>query len=176
MFRKTLGSCILLTGLALAGVLSYYRVNDLSLWFFGRHTTGWVIDLWMEAIGDPQSQEKQFQYFARYQFVAGDDRLLTGESRLGAMEWSGLMPAVVLDAAHANQTIGEQMPRDSCVKVVYFPLYPQHNRIAQDRLIPVLACAYLPLLGLCWACFMVGAYLVEKPLIKATKYTELIHT
>jgi hypothetical protein len=31
------------------------------------------------------------------------------------------------------------------VAVVYYPRYPEHNRLEESRLIPVLACAYVPL-------------------------------
>jgi hypothetical protein len=45
--------------------------------------------------------------------------------------------------------------------VVYFPLYPQHNRIQESRFISVLACAYVPLVILAWAALGVGWYLLR---------------
>ncbi len=47
------------------------------------------------------------------------------------------------------------MGREPCLEkggsidVVYFPLFPRHNRIDDSRFVPALACAYIPFLFLC---------------------------
>jgi hypothetical protein len=38
------------------------------------------------------------------------------------------------------------LAKDASLAVVYFPLYPAHNRLDESRYIPLLACAYVPLI------------------------------
>jgi len=160
------GSLVILLAFALAVVTVYFLANDLSLWVFGEHTNGWIVDLWAERLDERETEDILFKYFARYQFVTPDGRKFTGETQLSATEWSGLGMAGPVAAVYYEQGMvptitGGGLQENSLVEVVYFPLYPEHNRLAEGRLLPVLACAYVPLFVLCWAGFKVGLYLLR---------------
>jgi hypothetical protein len=154
--KIALGSLVIFLAFALAGVTIYFLTNDLSLWVFGEHTNGWIVDLWVERLDERETEDILFKYLARYQFVTHDGRKFTGETQLSATEWSRLTVAGPGVAENVEHDLGP-----GYVEVVYFPLYPEHNRLAEGRLIPVLACAYVPLLVLCWAGFKVGLYLLR---------------
>ena len=89
--------------------------------------TGEVLEPWLERTNEEGARELTFRYHARYQFTTPGGKVFDGDSLVSGLEWSGL---------------GEGSP----ITVLYFPLYPEHNRLDDSRYISVLACAYLPFL------------------------------
>jgi hypothetical protein len=142
-FGKTVaGVLLLIVGLACLGLLIYGLVTDLSIWVLGRRTVAEVVELWVERTSASDAEELTFEYFASYRFSVPGGRVLTSSSRLDVREWGALEKG------------GE-------VSVVYFPLYPKHNRVDEARFVPMLACAYLPLVVVAWACLGIGWYLLQ---------------
>lgn len=140
---KTVGGVLLLVlGLLCLGFLVYGLVTDLSIWVLGRRTTAEVVELWVERTSEDDAQEMTFEYFASYRFATPGGKTVTSSSRLDAREWSAL-------------------EEGGNVSVVYFPPYPQHNRVDEARFVPMLACAYLPLVVVAWASLGVGWYLLR---------------
>jgi len=130
--RAAAGLLLLAIGLCCATFIVASLARDVSLWAFGRRARAVVVETWAEPIGG----ESGFQYFIRYQFRTADGQIITRKTSIAAQEWTSL-------------ELGGP------VEVVYLPLYPAHNRLDDARLVPVLACAYLPFLflsgaGLAW--------------------------
>jgi hypothetical protein len=142
LVKTVSGGLLLILGLLCLGLLIYSLVTDLSLWVLGRRTEAEVLDLWVERTSESDAQELTFEYFASYRFSTPGGKVITSSSRLDVREWGAL-----------------EMGGD--VVVVYFPLYPQHNRVDESRFVPVLACAYLPLIVVAWASLGVGWYLLR---------------
>jgi hypothetical protein len=136
--RAAAGLLLLVIGLGCAIFVVASLARDVSLWAFGRHASAVVVETWAEPIGE----ESGFQYFVRYQFQTAGGQTITRKTSVAAQEWAGLG----LGAA---------------VEVVYLPLYPAHNRLDDSRLVPVLACAYLPLVFLSGAGLVWGWRLAE---------------
>lgn len=142
-FGKTIaGVLLLILGLLCLGLLLYGLVTDLSIWVLGRRTVAEVVDLWVERTSESDAQELTFEYFARYRFATQTGKMITSSSKLDVREWGSL------------ENGGD-------LSVVYFPLYPQHNRVDEARFVPMLACAYLPLIVIAWASLGVGWYLLR---------------
>jgi len=129
--RAAAGLLLLVIGLCCATFVVANLARDVSLWAFGRRARAVVVETWAEPIGE----ESGFQYFVRYQFQTADGQTITRKASVAAQEWASL-------------GLG------GAVEVVYLPLYPAHNRLDDSRLVPVLACTYLPLM------FLSGAGLV----------------
>lgn len=129
--RASAGLMLLVVGLCCATFVVASLARDVSLWAFGRRARAVVVETWFE----PTGGESGFQYFVRYQFQAAGGQMVTRKASVAAQEWTGL-------------ELGDS------VEVVYLPLYPAHNRLDDSRLVPVLACAYVPLV------FLSGAGLV----------------
>ncbi|MGD8397542.1 MAG: DUF3592 domain-containing protein [Anaerolineae bacterium] len=140
---KTLGGLLLLAlGLALGVFVAYSLARDLSLWVLGRQVTGTVDRLWVEQIGDRMEGELEFRYYVEYHFTTSGGQTVRATTRADVREWGALQEG-------------------GAVEVVYFPLVPSHNQIEASRFVPVLACAYLPLLVLVWALLGGGWYLFQ---------------
>lgn len=145
---KTLaGALLLIIGLICLAVAIVSLARDLSIWVLGRRTTAEVVASWVERLGDDEEGELTFQYFIRYRFTAPGGQVITKTSNVEVREWSSL---------------GE----GSLVTVVYFPLYPTHNRLDEARFVPLLACAYVPLAFLTWAGLRVGWHLFRSVTIR----------
>jgi len=143
---KTLsGVLFLVIGLILLAFVVVNLARDASIWVLGRRVTAEVVDLWVEQTGENEEEELTFRYFVRYQFTTSDDQVITGTSSVWVNEWAF-------------------MREGSPVAVVYFPLYPAHNRLDESRLVPILACAYLPFALLSWAGLVVGWNLIRPAL------------
>ena len=130
--RASAGLLLLVIGLCCATFVVANLARDVSLWAFGRRARAVVVETWVE----PIDGESGFRYFVRYQFRTADGQMITRKTSIAAQEWASL-------------GLG------GSVEVVYLPLYPAHNRLDDSRLVPVLACAYLPLVflsgaGLAW--------------------------
>lgn len=140
--RSLVGILLFVIGLACAAFLAYFLFQDLSLWVFGRRTLAEVVDLKVEQIGDFDEGELTFRYFVEYRFTTPGGQTITSISPADVREWGALQ-------------IGGP------AAVVYFPLYPAHNRLDESRFVSILACAYLPLVMVSWICLGLGWYLFQ---------------
>lgn len=136
------GAVLFLAGLVLGLFLVYYLARDLSIWVLGRHIAATVDEVYVEQIGNKTEGEIDFRYYARYHFTTPGGQTVADTTRLDVREWGALQEGGPLD-------------------IVYFPLYPAHNRLEERRFMPVLACAYLPLIVLTWMALGLGWYLVR---------------
>jgi hypothetical protein len=141
-------------------------VRDGALWIAGEPVQADVVALWAEPTGDPDAAEMTFRYFMEYRFTTRDGKTITNVAQVSASEWGGLGTlgsgrpaydafddAVVQPAApvyreqrHVPVEAAGGLETGRQVRAVYLPLYPEHNRLDESRFIPVLACAYVPLL------------------------------
>jgi hypothetical protein len=141
LWRETLlGILVLSIGLATAGFVAINLASDLSIWVLGRRVEGQVVDQWVERIGDQEEGELSFRYLIRYQFTTPRGRTISKDTTLSVLEWSNLKEGGPID-------------------VVYFPLYPDHARPADQRFVSIYACAYIPFAVVAWAGLRVGLYL-----------------
>lgn len=140
--KTILGVVLLAIGVVGLGLLLYSLVMDLSIWVLGRHTEAEVMELSVERTSANEEGELTFDYFVRYRFSTPTGQVVVDTSQLDVREWGSLTEGGPLD-------------------VVYFPLYPQHNRIEESRFVSVLACAYVPLFVLVWAAVGAGWYLLR---------------
>ncbi|MDD5466334.1 MAG: DUF3592 domain-containing protein [Anaerolineales bacterium] len=167
VLRKAAGGLLLLIGLGLLIYSGSHLARDVALWAFGRHVQATVVDLWVERSDSGESDEMSFNYFLRYQFATPDGRIFERVSPASALEWSNLSPGEPLIPGEAGSDQRSAYPASSeggntQVEVLYFPLYPQHNRLDDTQYIPILACLYAPLLALAFAAFQVGVYLIGR--------------
>jgi hypothetical protein len=140
--KMVAGVLLLILGLLCTGILVYGLVTDLSIWVLGRRTMAEVVDLWVERTSESDAQELTFEYFASYRFTTPGGKTITSSSRLDVREWGSL-------------------EKGGDVSVVYFPPIPRHNRVDEARFVPMLACAYLPLVVVAWASLGVGWYMLR---------------
>lgn len=161
-YSKLLGAILLLlVGVGSLTFVGIYLARDLSLWVFGTRVEASVADLWAEATGEASDGTLTFRYYVQYEFVTPRGRLVSGTSSVGPHEWMGLGTGSVR-ASKALGDSGQHAPvyyeqsgipqegiggleEGGTISVVYFAPLPQHNRLEDSRLIPVLACAYVPL-------------------------------
>jgi hypothetical protein len=156
-------------------------VRDGSLWLLGRRTTAVVLDSWAEQTGQEEAGALAFEYFVRYQFITSDGREISAVSRVGPSEWVGVgygqqsgvrhdafdgravEPAapVYQEQKHVTQHTAGGMEEGSSVTVVYFPLYPSHNRLDESRFASILACAYVPFAFLSGIIAVVGFRIIR---------------
>jgi hypothetical protein len=140
--KSVAGVLLLILGLLCMIFLIYSLVTDLSIWVFGRRTTAEVVALWVERTSESDAQELTFEYFASYRFTTPGGETISSSSKLDVREWGAL-------------------EEEGDVSVVYFPPFPRHNRVDHARFVPVLACAYLPLVVVAWASLSVGWYMLR---------------
>ena len=118
---KRIGGVLLLTiGAAVFLFTLVFAAKDIPLWVFGKHTQAKVIETWVERtdnLGDREGGELKFRYLVRYRFTPPKGQVITSTSKASATEWSG-------------------MGEGQNVEIVYFPLYPNLNRLDDyaDRL------------------------------------------
>lgn len=144
------GILFLLVGIIVLFIMGYFLVRDGSLWFLGRRVEAEVVDQWLEETSEEGASDKTFRYYVGYQFKTNDGEVLAGFSTVGPTEWTAL-------------------PKGSRVPVLYFPLYPQHNRIDDTRFIPVFACLYVPFMVLSWVGIIGGWYLIRNSFTRPSK-------
>jgi hypothetical protein len=137
-----LGGFLGLVGLALLLFLLYSLARDASLWIFGTEAAAEVDELWVERTSPEDAQELTFRYHVSYHFTTPGGRTVRDTSTLDVREWG-------------NLKVGGP------VEVVYFPLFPAHNRLEESRYVTVLACAYVPLFIAAWALLGLALYLVR---------------
>jgi hypothetical protein len=166
VFRRTVGCLLLILAVAVLGFLLFAMGRDLSLWVFGRTVTAEIVERWAEPVGDPGAEELAFRYYIRYHFRTADGKDISSVKRVAAQEWIGVgynvqgraavdeydgeaegpMAPVYREQEHVSETSYGGLVKLQQVDVVYFPLFPAHNRLEESRLVPILACTYLPFL------------------------------
>ncbi len=177
------GVGILLAGVALVfSIFTLFQLaKDLSLWVLGRHTSAYVVDMWVERVGPEDVQELTFEYYVKYHFKTPKGVLITRTAQVGPMEWAGLGAratafehvdpsaeapqgdsGVYQEQAVVPETTLGGVETGAPVSIVYFPLYPQHNRLDDSRFIPLLFLSYFPLFVLC-AFSIGGAWYLLRP-------------
>jgi hypothetical protein len=182
---KALGGALLfVVGVLGLAFLAVSLVKDGSLWILGTRTQAEVVDLWAEVSSAPDAPELTFRYFMQYSFTTPSGRVITETSTVGAGEWAGLgtvgrgqtgvdfFDNVELSAAapvyqeqsHVPQEAIGGLEKGGMIDVVYFSLYPSHNRVDDSRFVPALACAYIPFLFLC-ALFVAVGWRLAAPLL-----------
>jgi hypothetical protein len=163
LLRTLVGSFLLTVGL---GCLTFLVVNlttDLSVWVLGRRTSAEVVAAWIEGTSEENATEPTFEYFVCYRFATSSFEVFTRTTRVGVQEWGGLGMGGPVGAIYQEQ---QKVPNHGVrgegisVAVVYLPLYPAHNRLDDSRFVPLLACAYVPLIGLSWAGLAAGRSLL----------------
>jgi hypothetical protein len=147
--KRLLGLLVLAAGVTVLAFVAFNFVQDASLWILGRRAQAQVVDVWIEQNAG-EREAPTFRWFIRYQFTTLNGRLVTGVSRVSAAELAALGHTGSVDvvyseeeAAHRNEVAIDDA---GWVNVVYFPPYPVHNRLDESRFVPVLACAYVPLI------------------------------
>lgn len=157
--------------------------KDLSLWLCGQRTNARVVDAWIEPVGDPRHDDLTFRYWIRYQFVTRRGQTVTRVVKVSPNEWIGVgfgainsghdpmdgqqLPAaapVYQEQKHIPPWSVGGMNQGASVAVVYFPLYPAHNRLDELPYIPILACAYVPLVLFGAGTWMAGRRLLRSAL------------
>jgi hypothetical protein len=169
--RRLAGMLLLATGLALMAFTTFNLIQDASLWVLGRPTEAQVIGVWIEQAPDDSPESPSYRWFVRYRFETLDGRVVTGVSRIAATELAALGHTEPVDVVYA----GEQALHESDgaiedggrVDVVYFPAYPAHNRLDESRFVPLLACAYVPLILLGLAGLVVGRSYIQNSSCRA---------
>jgi len=142
-FGRTVAAILLfIVGVAFLALLVYSLANDLSIWVLGRHAEAEVVELDAIRTSEAEEGELTFDYFAKYRFATPSGQVIVDTVLLDVREWGALTEGGPLD-------------------VVYFPLYPQHNRVDESRYVTFLACAYVPLVVLTWGVLGAGLYLLR---------------
>jgi hypothetical protein len=137
-------------GLALLAFAVLNLAQDASLWVLGRRTEAQVVGMWIEQDAEGRAEAPTFRWFIRYQFKTPGGRVVTGVSRVSAKELAALGHTgpvdVVYQGEDSRHRSGGTIEDGGWVNVAYLPAYPAHNRLDESRFVPVLACAYVPLI------------------------------
>lgn len=140
--KVLVGALLLVCGLACLGFVLYALGRDLSVWVLGRQTDAEVVELSVVRTSSIDEKEMTFDYYVAYRFTTPGGQSISNSVKADVREWGALY---------------EGGP----VSVVYFPLYPAHNRLDDSRFVSLLACAYLPLMVASWTALGVGLYLIQ---------------
>jgi len=164
--KRGLGLLLLVASIALLAFLLFALGKDLSLWIFGRPATAQVVDSWAKATNSGEQEELAFRYYVRYRFTTPEGKVVVSTKTVSAQEWVGVGhgsrgqggvdfysgeaegPAapVYQEQEHLSEFAEGGIATAAEVAVIYFPLYPAHNRLEEARFVPLLACTYVPLL------------------------------
>jgi hypothetical protein len=144
LLRALVGWGLLSIGLGCLAFIAVNLATDLSIWILGRHTSAEVIATWAEETGEEKTTEPTFEYFVRYRFSTSSGEVFTRTTQVGVQEWGGLGMGGPVAAIYQEQ---RKVPTHSVdgleggrsIAVVYFPLYPAHNRLDDSRFVPLLA-------------------------------------
>lgn len=166
--KRSSGLLLAAAGLVVLAFAGFNLARDASLWILGRHTEARVIDAWIEQGADDRRGMPVYHWYVRYRFTTPGGRMVTGSSRMAAQEWTALglrnpVELAVQGQGPTTQSGGTTLEEDPSIDVVYFPAYPAHNRMDQSRFVPLLACAYVPLIVLGWAGVAAGRRLFQTP-------------
>jgi len=188
--KKTLGVLVLIGGVALVGFLLFALGKDLSLWILGQTTTAQVIDRWAEPTNAGEREELNFEYYVRYRFITHEGKVVVSTKTVAAQEWVGVghssrgegaadfysgeqvgaSAPVYQEQAHLSEFSAGGLMSASEVRVVYFPLFPTHNRLQETRLVPLLACTYVPFLAVAGALLVVGRHLLRTEVVSEREW------
>jgi len=145
---KRIGGVLLLAiGVLFLAATVYYALQDVPLWVFGKQTKAEVVELWVEQLNQIDKREGgdlQFSYNLKYKFTTPGGKVIIDDATAGPMEWSGMWE-------------GQQ------VDIVYFPLYPNLNRLDDSRWAAFLSCTYIPLIAIAFIGLRVGWYMLRTP-------------
>lgn len=147
IMKRIGGVFLLAVGLFFIGATFYYGAKDIPLWVFGKQTKAEVVDLWVEQLNQLEGREGgelQFSYNVKYQFTTPNRRVIINNTKAGPMEWSGMWEGQQID-------------------IVYFPLYPNLNRLDDSRWVFFLGCTYIPLIVISIIGLRVGWYMLTSP-------------
>jgi hypothetical protein len=136
------GMLLFFIGLACLILVIYNLGKDLSVWVLGKQVDAEVVELFVVRTSTEEEKEMTFDYFVKYQFTTPGGQLVVSSVQADVREWGALT---------------EGGP----VSVLYFPLYPAHNRLDDSRFVSLLACSYLPLMVAGWVALGVGLYLIQ---------------
>jgi len=181
--RRVLGLLLLTAGLFCLGLVLVSLVRDGTLWVFGEKSLAVVVESWAEQTSDEGAREVTFDYFVSYQFQTQDGQQITATSKVGAGEWVGVgygqqasVRPDVLDGAsqhaaapvyqdqkHITEHTSGGIEEGSGLDIVYFPLYPDHNRLDDSRFVALLACANLPFAVVGAISMLLGWRLLRNP-------------
>jgi hypothetical protein len=189
--RGLLGFFLLVFGLSGLAFVVVNLAKDVSLWVFGEQATAQIVDLWAERTGGDEAQPT-FSYYMRYRFTTKDGRTISRTTRVAAAEWAGLgssarafdravgeveEPSFAGGVYQEHQHVPEfgigGMEEGATMAIVYFPPYPDHNRLDESRFIPALACAYVPLVFLSIVGLVAGWRLLRSALPGREAYAEV---
>ena len=145
--RFLAGGLFLAVALFLAGLLAWQLAQDLALWVFGREVKADVIERSVVQLGDQDEGELQFHYYLQYRFDASNGQTVTSTTTVSMNEW-------------ASDDEGQ-------VDVIYFALYPAHNRLDDSRYVPLLACLYVPVILIALAMLAAGWQLFRPVLARS---------
>jgi len=182
ILKRAAGGLLLALAAVLLGSLLFALGQDLALWVFGQPATAYVVERWAEPVGDPDAAELDFRYYVRYRFQTPEGQVVTSAKAVSAQEWAGVGfssqgraavdeydgeaegPAapVYREQEHLTENTSGGLLNLGQVSVVYFPLYPAHNRIEESRYVPMLACTYLPFLVLAGAGLLAARHLLRR--------------
>jgi hypothetical protein len=147
------GVLLVIIGLACLGFVLYALGKDLSVWVLGRRVDAEVVELSVVQTSAIGEEEMTFDYYVTYRFTTPGGQSLSNTVKTDVREWGALV---------------EGGP----VSIVYFPLYPEHNRLDESRFVSLLACSYLPLVVASWAALGVGLYLIQPGAVRESWFAK----
>lgn len=185
--KRGLGLLSLIVGVLLLGFLLFALAKDLSLWLFGETITAQVVDRWAEATNAGEQEDLTFNYYVRYRFTTPAGRVIVTTKTVAAQEWVGVghssrgqgaadfysdeevgaAAPVYQEQAHLSEFSEGGLMSASEVGVVYFPLFPAHNRLEESRFLPLLACTYVPFLAVAGLLLVAARRLLGKEAAQA---------
>ena len=145
--RKIWGGLLFTIGLLVTAFTLFFAAKDFPLWVFGKHVQAEVVETWVERTDNLQEREGgelKFAFYLRYQFTTPGGQVITKTSKASATEWSSMTKGAPID-------------------IVYFPLYPQLNRLDDSRWVLFLSCTYIPLVVISVIGLRVGWYMLTAP-------------
>ena len=144
VMRRIWGGLLLAIGLFVTAFTIFFAARDFPLWVFGKHVQAEVVETWVERTDNLQEREGgelKFAFYLRYQFTTPSGQVITKTSKASATEWSSMSEGAPID-------------------IVYFPLYPQLNRLDDSRWVLFLSCTYIPLIVISIIGLRVGWYML----------------
>ena len=145
---KRIGGFLLLAlGVMFLAFTFYYAAKDIPLWVFGKQTKAKVVEIWLEQLNELEGREDgvlDFSYNIEYQFTTSDGNVITKTTTTSVNEWSGMWEGQMID-------------------IVYFPLYPELNRLDDSNWALFLSCTYIPLIAIGTIGLRLGWHMLRSP-------------
>jgi len=158
--KRAIGVILLVLGLGAAGFVAYYLGRDLTIWILGRHTPAYVTDKWVERTATHADGTLEFNYYVEYVFETRSGTVLTTTKPVSVNEWGGAMPQPrQVPDEQPSWLVGRKLAQERPIDIIYFPLYPRHNRIDDSRFVPFLLVTYVPIIGVMIALLALGCHL-----------------